>query len=659
MSEIVSKINAEAQFQFNRGTATEWAENDIVLAEGEPALLLDENKKTIGIKYGDGKKKFSELELTGANVDLNYDPESENAQSGKAVAEAIAGIELPEGGGSGGIVDQIFDPESKNAQSGKAVAQAIANGENNLITSLAELNSAISGGISPISFSPEADIEISSTLYFPANTVILGNGATIKRANGFNGKLISLKDDCKLSNLKIDGNRENVASPTWDNTIEISTLARCVIENVVIEHGNEAIICYGDDVVVRHCQIINCGGNGIHFSGGNRTRVENCTIIGANKKLGMGHEGGCISWSMACNYVICQNNYLEDALSGLGYIQWHEASHLKIVGNTVKNCQKAIFSEWTGLKDEVVPSNILIANNHFISCGGYASGILISNANPNENRKAKNITISNNILEDTSIKIRGAKDLVVSDNVIVGGHIFIQYSPETIISNNNINANYVAGIEFQWSRRVKIINNIVRAMPYCVYLSDCPFSIISGNHCAQHLGTPSGNNIYKQGSNGTTIENNQLFIYLGNGINASNGDIVSNNRIDCANTDIIAIRIWGGVTGAIAEKNLTNGTFAISNPTNGFAGNNYQLPETEFLSVTFTLTNITTNGIAKVLNGDNYTCTLTASSGYSLPNTITVTMGETITTNYTYNKSTGEVVIPNVTGAVTITAGGI
>ena len=63
MSEIVSKINAEAQFQFNRGTAEEWAQNDMVLAEGEPALLLDENKKTIGIKYGDGKKKFSELEL--------------------------------------------------------------------------------------------------------------------------------------------------------------------------------------------------------------------------------------------------------------------------------------------------------------------------------------------------------------------------------------------------------------------------------------------------------------------------------------------------------------------------------------------------------------------------------------------------------------------
>ena len=89
MSEIVSKINAEAQFQFNRGTAEEWAQNDIVLAEGEPALLLDGDGETLEVRYGDGKKKFSELKPPDANVDSDYNPESDNAQSGKAVAEAI------------------------------------------------------------------------------------------------------------------------------------------------------------------------------------------------------------------------------------------------------------------------------------------------------------------------------------------------------------------------------------------------------------------------------------------------------------------------------------------------------------------------------------------------------------------------------------------
>ena len=56
-------------------------------------------------------------------IDQFYNPESENAQSGKAVAEAISSIEVPGGGNI--LIDQNFDPESENAQSGKAVAEAI------------------------------------------------------------------------------------------------------------------------------------------------------------------------------------------------------------------------------------------------------------------------------------------------------------------------------------------------------------------------------------------------------------------------------------------------------------------------------------------------------------------------------------------------------
>lgn len=51
-------------------------------------------------------------------VDQSYNAESANAQSGKAVAEAIAGISQPE-------VDQSYNAESLNAQSGTAVADAI------------------------------------------------------------------------------------------------------------------------------------------------------------------------------------------------------------------------------------------------------------------------------------------------------------------------------------------------------------------------------------------------------------------------------------------------------------------------------------------------------------------------------------------------------
>ena len=53
-------------------------------------------------------------------VDQAYNPESSNAQSGKAVAEAIASIEIPEVNDI--TIDQTYEPLSENAQSGKALS---------------------------------------------------------------------------------------------------------------------------------------------------------------------------------------------------------------------------------------------------------------------------------------------------------------------------------------------------------------------------------------------------------------------------------------------------------------------------------------------------------------------------------------------------------
>lgn len=62
-------------------------------------------------------------------IDQEYNSESENAQSGVAVAQAIAAAleNVPSGDSCDCEVDTEYSPESENAQSGKAVAQAIAN----------------------------------------------------------------------------------------------------------------------------------------------------------------------------------------------------------------------------------------------------------------------------------------------------------------------------------------------------------------------------------------------------------------------------------------------------------------------------------------------------------------------------------------------------
>lgn len=86
-------------------------------------------------------------------VDQNYNPESENPQSGKAVAEAVSTIpdeiyigsgDMPEGckfqlDPSGDVfeIDQTYSPESRNPQSGKAVAEALDKSKLKLIKKVA------------------------------------------------------------------------------------------------------------------------------------------------------------------------------------------------------------------------------------------------------------------------------------------------------------------------------------------------------------------------------------------------------------------------------------------------------------------------------------------------------------------------------------------
>ena len=80
------------------------------------------------------------------SVDQSYNADSENAQSGKAVAEAIDKIVSASPDGGYVIIDQSYNALSENAQSGKAVAEAIANlvnGSPEALDTLHELANAL------------------------------------------------------------------------------------------------------------------------------------------------------------------------------------------------------------------------------------------------------------------------------------------------------------------------------------------------------------------------------------------------------------------------------------------------------------------------------------------------------------------------------------
>ena len=114
------------------------------------AQILEETSKAVQIAQSvrddadsgkfKGEKGDKGDDGNATTTDQNYDPLSENAQSGKAVAEALLSIQTEENGSI--VVDQTFNPESENAQSGKAVDEAIKTqvGNSKLAEALKEQN---------------------------------------------------------------------------------------------------------------------------------------------------------------------------------------------------------------------------------------------------------------------------------------------------------------------------------------------------------------------------------------------------------------------------------------------------------------------------------------------------------------------------------------
>ena len=75
-------------------------------------------------------------------------------------------------------------------------------------------------------------------------------------------------------------------------------------------------------------------------------------------------------------------------------------------------------------------------------------------------------------------------------------------------------------------------------------------------------------------------------------------------------------------------------------------------------TVTFNGTNVTSDGAQTVTEGNAYTATLTAAEGYTLPETITVTVGGTAIDAYTYADGILTIPAASITGDVVITAEG-
>ena len=565
-------------------------------------------------------------------------------------------------------IDQTYNPKSENAQSGIAVAEAVANitGGNNFtniieVNSFAELQSALTNGYKNIVIN--GNFTINDYVRVPQGTTIIGNGSTVTRAKGFEGTMFMLQANCKIQDLTIDGNRTAMVSPRWETTHEITTNGNCVIDNVTIVNGNECIIAYGNDNVIQNCNIRDCGGNGIHFSGGKRTRVLNNTIINSNI-IGetMEHNGGCISWSAECEDVTAIGNWLENGYCGFGYIGGNDNSRLKIIGNTVKNCQNAIHAVLQTLNPV---KNVVIQSNHFID-----SKIVYFNNTDNYVHAKINGIIDGNIFENTGVSLTNVTDFVITNNTfnertgLCTCPISCNLSSRITISNNHC-VTYTTngiGIYLDTCYNIKVLSNYARATRYGVYCStDNTNNVIIDSNIVREIYSTIYTGVFNAlyGKN-LSITNNE-FVGYRQSFESWDSATILNNRFYTPDASTVALLVSRWHSNVLFRDNRTTGVFSIttSEPTLVNDNNAMAMEDTVFANLAMNLTNITSGDVpTKVTKGDEFIFTLIADDGYSLPENITITNNgvNCSIADFEYDKTTGEVTLYSVVGDVVVTA---
>ena len=116
MADKIVKIYGDARFIPRHDTLENWQTKNPVLLQAEPSYVID-GKDGEKIKFGDGVTPWDELPYLSSSinnggditVDQTYNPESENPQSGKAIATEIE------------RVNNSFAPVIKNTASASAI----------------------------------------------------------------------------------------------------------------------------------------------------------------------------------------------------------------------------------------------------------------------------------------------------------------------------------------------------------------------------------------------------------------------------------------------------------------------------------------------------------------------------------------------------------
>ncbi|MEE1197556.1 MAG: hypothetical protein U0K54_00170 [Acutalibacteraceae bacterium] len=129
---MADKIFLNARYAFRSDTLDNWQNSNPILEKGEPAVVTD-GIDGEWLKIGDGVTPFNSLEWKKG-------PKGEQGIQGDKGERGADGKD-----GKDVVIDQAYSPTSENAQSGKAVAEAIGDIETAL-DNIIEIQRELIGG---------------------------------------------------------------------------------------------------------------------------------------------------------------------------------------------------------------------------------------------------------------------------------------------------------------------------------------------------------------------------------------------------------------------------------------------------------------------------------------------------------------------------------
>lgn len=395
-----------------------------------------------------------------------------------------------------------------------------------------------------------------------ANTITLNAGSFtgITAASGDQletaSRIISSADvDVKIIGLTIDGNGTDYSAGlhSWELHEDIRlTGHRSLVKDVnFIDSQCEALLMAGDGSKAVNNNFVTVGGNAIHVSTSNGAIIEGNYFYDtqAYNLDTSNHQSGAISLSNGVVDLSVSGNYLDGNDSSLAFLGGisETTQGLKISGNGAKDTTTAAI--------EAIGSFGAVSANHVVTGNIFDNCVVFSFNDTSGNKRVENLTISNNIINDTLFAIDNVAGFTISGNTIdfsgVAGNAFqILDSDNGVISSNAIvTGGSVIGVAIN-SGGAGLTNNIK----------------IDGNLFTGHTGSSNLIDVLATGANATDVAITNNMIVGGTNINNVKAITVRNDFTEVSGNYVD----WRGVTGGsnIAVHFRNDGT-------DGTARNNY------------------------------------------------------------------------------------